>query len=234
MGQAVETDRPLTRQEVARLLDQHYQSEERGLLLRAIRTRTRECYVERGVVAVALLVIIVLVVRYGPYPYPIVYDPDGRIIWHGTAATTREERFTDVRLIEWITKARSLSSDESRVVQDREEAGAMVYGEAAKKFAAYNKASIATYRDVAKGFYVKIDLARGTFTRKGKDQVEITWWETWTPRMGSEVQEQRWQATVTYAWYARPPKWTDEQARKNPARVYVTEYTWGEIEQGVR
>lgn len=235
MGQTIEQDqRPITRQEVVSLLQQHFRPEGLGLLARQLRSWQMGCYIGWIFFALASGVITVLALRPALIPYPIVYDPDGRIIWHGTAATTREERFIDVRLVEWVAFARAVSSDETRFREDRERAAAMVYGKAAEKFMAYNKASIASYKDHQHRVFVQIDLPRVDITREGPDRVRITWEEEWTPEFGYGSETHRFQVTMTYAWYARPSNWTLDRARLNPSRVYVTDYFWDELRQEVR
>ena len=230
----VETSQPVTREEVRKLLRQHYEPEESGLLQRQVKAWQRGCYGLIGGLLLAMGVIAVLAVQPKLIPYPIVYDPDGRIIWHGEAATTREERFIDMGLVDWVVYARATPSDETVFREYREKAGAMVHGKAAEKFATYNKETIAAYKDQQRRVLVKIDQQAITVIREGDHHVRISWPEIWTPEYGYGSETHWFQAVLSYAWYAQPEGFTQAQARLNPRRLYVTEYSWDKIRQGGR
>jgi type IV secretory pathway TrbF-like protein len=225
---------PVTPAEVRRTLGEHYQPEARGLLAQQLVAWQRGCYLSWLLSFVLAVGIVVVVVRSGFYPYPIVYDPDGRIIWHGQAATTREERFIDVGLLDWVLAARKVSDSEVQFHEDRALALAQVYGKCAASLKVYNKESIAAYKDKQRRVFVKIPRAQMSLTREAPDRVRVTWTEEWTPEYGYGSETHRFQAGLTYAWYAKPQGFTAAQARLNPRRLYITECPWDEIRTEAR
>jgi type IV secretory pathway TrbF-like protein len=230
----VETIARPSREEVRQQLDLHYRPEAFGVLQAQVRGANRRAAVCGGFAAVAFLAALFFAAQPKLIPYPIVYDPDGHLIWHGQAATTREERFIDVALIEWVWTMRTVPSDEVMFHGLRDEAGAMVYGKAAKDFAAYNKDTIAAYKDPQRRVFVTIKKQGMTIRRQGVSHVIIGWTETWTPEFGYGAETHRFEAAIDYAWYAKPAGFTAAKARLNPRRLYVTEYVWDEIRQEAR
>jgi type IV secretory pathway TrbF-like protein len=229
----VRTSAPVTRDEERQILNSHYRPEVLGVLQRQVRSANRRAGLCCGLAVIGFFAALYFASQPKLVPYPIVFEPDGRIIWHGQAETTREERFIDVGLLEWIHHMRAVPKDEVVLHEYRETVGAMVYGKAAEKFKRYNRETIAAFKDSQRRVLVKVDRQNMTVTRKGPTQVSIGWSETWTPEHGHTAASEthRFEATLDYAWYAKPAGFSAAQARLNPRRLYVIDYTWDEVRQ---
>lgn len=216
--------------EVRRLLQQHFVRDEVSLLEASITHWRRACYGVVGTLVIVVLACVGLAMRPALVPYPIVYHPDGWILWHGPAQTTREERLIDVALIEIMTKMREVTPDEVVFSKWRSEIESMMQGKALEQWMIEDKTRVAQYKDTAKRVLVTVD--RGIeVNREGASRVRLTWTETWTPEYGYGRETRRFTMLLDYQFLAQPARWTYAQAQANPRRLYITDYRYDEIRQ---
>lgn len=226
-GQVEET-RPLTVGEVRRLLTEHLRQAQEAGVARQIRAWQWAFAVVVGLVVLAVCIIGVLAIRPSVQPYPIVYDPDGALLWHGDGAPIAvEERFIGVAVQQWVDWARWVTADQVVLRKWRESATAMVDGQAASTFKAYLEDSLKVA--TAPQGQVRVDVTHRSLVRESSSMYRLTWEERWTPAYGHLSETHQMQGWFVVEFRQQPAGLTKELLRKNPRRLYVTDYAWSPV-----
>lgn len=159
-------------------------------------------------------------------PFVVAVDSMGRTVSSGVAeqASSADPRVIRADLIEWVEKARSITSDpyaERRYVTQVYDLVAV--GSSAQNFL---NEFYRTDSPFMRGQTQTVSVDVKSFAPISPTSYELDWTETTRDLNGVTAAKQEWKGVLTIA--LAPPK-DEDTARRNPLGVYVTQINWSKV-----